>query len=64
MLTRDISFKNFGHKKKEVVRRILEKFFYRGSLSVLLGREVAGGVRDYFGDSEAAEPWRRVGMES
>lgn len=31
---------------------------------MLLGREVAGGVGGYFGDSEAAESWRWVGMES
>lgn len=46
-------------------RKFLEdfgEFFNRGILSAFLDREVAGGVRDYFGDSEAAESW--VGLES
>lgn len=44
MLTIDESFKKFGHKSK-----LLEEFWsmrtYRGNLSGILGREVAGGVR-------------------
>lgn len=64
MLAIDESFKKFGHKSK-----LLEEFWStrscRGNLSGILGREVAGGVRQIILERrKAPEPWGWVGMQS
>lgn len=52
-------------KQSKTKMLLHENLFSRRNLSVFLGREVAaGGVRLFQRGSEAAEPWRSVGMES